>query len=171
MGIYVEESKYNVNSSIANNTNLYLKTGYCEEPCRSISLSCYSNMTDTVIAMNYPRLSTRYYDSRSGTYKFREVDPWQKLNQSSDSGLYMSVHRNNIYEIAMGTYFCEERSNTSLLEPSQKLAFGVYRNIHCKVNVRYGIEICMNSAQITMRYRLSFTKKDYKIFMYYSIFF
>lgn len=129
MGMYVAESKYTVNASIANNTNHYLKNEHCSwSPCNtnSISFYCYSNMTGTVITMNYPKKTVRYYDSWSGFHRYREVDPWQRQYQPIHSGLHMSVLQDDISDVAVGTYICEERIS-HYSSQSQIMAFGVYR--------------------------------------------
>lgn len=148
IGIYVEESEYTINSSITNNTNLYLKRVYCGQ-CKIISFYCYSNTTDIGVVMNYPkRLSSRrYYDYRIGAYRYREIDPWQIQYQPNNESLYMSVVRSSSNDIAVGTYSCEERSDNSLFLQTQIMSFGIYRDIDGKLTLRlYIIKFNMSNV-------------------------
>ena len=115
VGIYVEESEYIVNSTVANNTHIY--RGNCGYRCTPISFSCFTNKTDGLVAIHYPVM--RRFDSRV-------IDPWQKVDLASQTGLNMSVYRtgsNN--DIVFGTYSCvvsDQHSN----ESQQIMAVGVY---------------------------------------------
>lgn len=93
-------------------------------------------MTDIGVVMNYPKWSSYYYDYRIGTYRYREIDPWQMQYQPNNEGLYMSVVQSSSSDIAEGTYSCEERSNNSLFLQTQIMSFGIYRDIDGKLTLR-----------------------------------
>ena len=126
MGIYVEESEYIVNSPAANNTHIH--RGNCGYRCTRISFSCFTNKTDGVVEMRYPVMMERYYDRYYGYYRYRTIDPWQKVYLASQSGLKMSVNGNgNTYDdVVFGTYSCVV-SNQHSNESQQIMAVGVYR--------------------------------------------
>ena len=123
MGIYIEGSQHITNTSIANNTNIYPRE-HCEGTCLALSFCCYSNMTETLITMHYPRRSMRVI-SPDRSYVYREVDPWMKQNLTSSSGLCFSVEVTNLQSIGSGTYSCEAASNNSTFRP-QLMNIGVY---------------------------------------------
>ena len=75
----------------------------------------------------------RYYDRYYGYYRYRTIDPWQKVYLASQSGLKMSVNGSgNTYDdVVFGTYSCVV-SNQHSNESQQIMAVGVYRE-SCKI--------------------------------------
>ena len=126
MGIYIEESQHIANTSVANNTHLYLQEMHtCGHECRNVSFSCLSNMTDSIVIMaHYPKKSEFYYSYALRQYLRREIDPWHVLNLTSLAGLSMSLLYSRD-DIARGTYTCEATSS-SLGGESKKMSIGVY---------------------------------------------
>ena len=78
-------------------------------------------MTNITLITSYPVLRER--NRYTGYY--RDVDPWQKNNLVSQSGMRMYVSSSRSDDVAQGTYSCEIASNSSV-ETRQKMTIGVY---------------------------------------------